>query len=358
MDKVIWVEILSRQDVIARFRFEKDEIRIGRGYDNDVIVDDPYVSPSHLRITRSEAGLVADDAGTPNGTFVNGGKSKIGRLLLNGGEPIRIGRTFIRVRGGDFKVPAERIDVPSNGAGTLPLALLSGAGVIALEVMSSWFSEISEPKLSHYLTPLSNVALLALIWIGGWTVLCRIFSGQARFERNLLIGLAGLFSYSFYTELSQFAAYALTWRSAVSYDYIAMWSAIAAAAFFHLREIGPSGLRVKAVLTLVPNADHKQRLERDRLPLHQRGNFLLFLVHDGEQRNFLFTGVVAGHAVVFFFLLVDLLGDGQRINVDRDGVVEQAQIGETLDDAGIGGARPARERDDGMIMAVEIKSEI
>ena len=247
MDKVIWVEILSRQDVIARFRFEKDEIRIGRGYDNDVIVDDPYVSPSHLRITRSEAGLVADDAGTPNGTFVNGGKSKIGRLLLNGGEPIRIGRTFIRVRGGDFKVPAERIDVTSNGAGTLPLALLSGAGVIALEVMSSWFSEISEPKLSHYLTPLSNVALLALIWIGGWTVLCRIFSGQARFERNLLIGLAGLFSYSFYTELSQFAAYALTWRSAVSYDYIAMWSAIAAATFFHLREIGPSGLRVKAV---------------------------------------------------------------------------------------------------------------
>ena len=61
---------------------------------------------------------------------------------------------------------------------------------------------------------------------------------------------------------------------------------------------------------------------------------------------------------MFLFLLVDFLGDGQRINIDRDGVVEQPQIGEQLDDAGIGRARPAGERDDGMIMAVQIKPEI
>ena len=61
---------------------------------------------------------------------------------------------------------------------------------------------------------------------------------------------------------------------------------------------------------------------------------------------------------MFLFLLVDFLGDGQRINIDRDGVVEQPQIGEALDDAGIGRARPAGERDDGVIMAVQIKPEI
>jgi len=61
---------------------------------------------------------------------------------------------------------------------------------------------------------------------------------------------------------------------------------------------------------------------------------------------------------VFLFLFVDFLGDGQRINIDRDGVVEQPQIGEQLDDAGIGRAGPAGERDDGMIMAVQIKPEI
>ena len=44
---------------------------------------------------------------------------------------------------------------------------------------------------------------------------------------------------------------------------------------------------------------------------------------------------------MFFFLLVDFLRDGQRVNVDGDGEVEQPQVGETLDDARIGRARPA-----------------
>ena len=109
---------------------------------------------------------------------------------------------------------------------------------------------------------------------------------------------------------------------------------------------------------LVPNADDKERVERNRLSLHERMNLLLLLLHHGQQRDFLFAGVIAGHAVMFLFLLVDFLGDGQRINIDRDGVVEQPQIGEPLDDAGIGRARPAGERDDGMIMAVHVEPEI
>jgi hypothetical protein len=117
-------------------------------------------------------------------------------------------------------------------------------------------------------------------------------------------------------------------------------------------------LALRPSLGFVPNADDEQRVERNRLPLHQRVDFLLLLFHDGEQRDFLFAGVVAGHAVVFLFLLVDFLGDGQRINIDRDGVIEQPQIGEPLDDAGIGRARPAGQRDDGVIMAVQEEAEI
>ena len=45
---------------------------------------------------------------------------------------------------------------------------------------------------------------------------------------------------------------------------------------------GP-GLGVQPVLALVPNANDKQRLERNRLSLHERMNLLLFLFHHGEQ---------------------------------------------------------------------------
>ena len=51
---MIWVEILSRhREVVARVRIVGEEAIIGRGYDNDVIVDDPYVAARHLRVFRA-----------------------------------------------------------------------------------------------------------------------------------------------------------------------------------------------------------------------------------------------------------------------------------------------------------------
>ena len=70
---MIWVEILSRNhEIAARFRLPVAEARIGRGYTNDVIVDDPYVAPEHLRLFRDEAGqLVVEDLGSANGIYLN-----------------------------------------------------------------------------------------------------------------------------------------------------------------------------------------------------------------------------------------------------------------------------------------------
>jgi hypothetical protein len=68
-----------------------------------------------------------------------------------------------------------------------------------------------------------------------------------------------------------------------------------------------TGLGVEAVAGFVPDADGEHRAERNRLSLHQRVDFLLLLFHDREQGDFLFAGVVAGHAVVLLFLLVDFL---------------------------------------------------
>ena len=99
-------------------------------------------------------------------------------------------------------------------------------------------------------------------------------------------------------------------------------------------------------------------MERNRLSLHQRVDFLLLLLHHREQGDLLFAGVVSGNAVVLLFLLVDLLRNGERINIHRDGVIEQAQIGEALDDAGIGRARPARHHDERVIVPIEKETEI
>ena len=58
MGEIIWVEILSRQrNVEARHRCMGPLIHIGRAYDNDVVLDDPYVAAdAHERTRAAKAG--------------------------------------------------------------------------------------------------------------------------------------------------------------------------------------------------------------------------------------------------------------------------------------------------------------
>lgn len=70
MDEVIFLEVLEGDSVQARHRLERFPVNVGRGYGNDVILDDPKVSAEHLRIERREDGtLVLRDVGSQNGTY-------------------------------------------------------------------------------------------------------------------------------------------------------------------------------------------------------------------------------------------------------------------------------------------------
>jgi hypothetical protein len=247
MERVIWVELLSRhRDVAARYRFAGPEVHIGRGYDNDVIVDDPFVAARHLRVFRDESGrLVAEDLGSAGGMFLDRDKSRHERIVIDGERPIRIGHTHLRIRDANHAVARERVGRPP--ARSLPIALAAalGAIILGIEALAEWFTEITEPRVSHYLTPMLVLIVAIVVWVAVWAILSRIFSGWARFERNLVIALAAFLVFLLYGEFAQFSAFALTWRLPTSYDYVAMWSALAAACFFHLREIGRSSLKLK-----------------------------------------------------------------------------------------------------------------
>jgi hypothetical protein len=246
MDQVTWIEILSRhRDVAHRVRVAGAEVHIGRGYDNDVVIDDAYVAPRHARVFRDETGrLVAEDLGSLNGLFLDRDKTKLARIVIDGERPIRIGHTFVRIRDASHMVPPERAGQPA-GAKILPIAL--AAALIVLEALSAWLGETGEPKASNYLFPLLSVAAVVIVWVGVWALLSRVISGVAHFERNLLIALAAILGFSVFNEFAQFSAFALTWRIPTSYGYVAMWCILAVACFFHLRELGRSRLPVKAV---------------------------------------------------------------------------------------------------------------
>lgn len=263
---MIWVEILSRhRDIAGRFRFPGPEVTIGRGYDNDVIVDDPYVAARHLRVFRDEEGrLIAEDLGSTNGTFLDGGKKRLPRILVDGQHPIRIGQTFLRFREPGHAVEPERV-APERWEVLPTVAALSlGMAVLGLDAMSVWFSQVAEPRALNYLTPILWASVAILVWVGMWALLSRIFAGRSHFFRNLLIALSGAFAVSFYGELAKYLAFAWTWPLPSTYEYVAVWIAVAVVCFLHLREVGHTRLWLKGglVAALLVVAISVQTLQR------------------------------------------------------------------------------------------------
>ena len=250
---VVWVEVLSRHgDVLVRHRCTTAEIRIGRGYGNDVVLDDPYIAAEHLRITHDATGrLVAQDLGSANGTFLNHGKQRLGEIVLDGNRPIRIGHTHLRIRDAAHPVAAERAVLPQRRL--LPIAAGIGVVIIGIELLTVWLNETAEPKPSRYLLTPLTVSLVLLVWTAIWCVLSRIFAGRAYVERNLLIALGGALAYSLWNEFVWLYSFAFSSRALVGSGATVFWLMLGAISVLHLRSISPAHGLVKAgaILLLV-----------------------------------------------------------------------------------------------------------
>ena len=250
---MIWVEILSRhREVAGRFRVDAAEISIGRGYDNHVVIDDPYVAARHVRIFRDGEGrLVAEDLGSVNGMYLDRSKSRKPQLVLDGVKPIRIGQTLFRVRDAEHVVEPERQAGSERGALPVITAILLGAVLLAINAILVWFAQTSEPHLTDYVVPTLTMTGMVLAWVGVWALLSRLFAGRAHFLRHLLIAEAGLVGFWIYSQFAQIASFALTWSTVFTYGYIAAWVVLAVICFLHLREVGRTHLMVKGVVVVL-----------------------------------------------------------------------------------------------------------
>ena len=76
--------------LMYRYVMDRDEIRIGRGGDNDLALDNLTVSRSHATMTRKGDGLLVTDLGSENGILQ--GAKRVKEVLLKPGERVEIGK--------------------------------------------------------------------------------------------------------------------------------------------------------------------------------------------------------------------------------------------------------------------------
>jgi hypothetical protein len=80
----------------VQFELDSRALTIGRGGQNDVVLDgDEFASARHARIEPRRDGVWVHDAGSTNGTFVNGARIDRPRRLT-AGDIVRVGETDLR----------------------------------------------------------------------------------------------------------------------------------------------------------------------------------------------------------------------------------------------------------------------
>ncbi|KYH45902.1 FHA domain-containing protein [Branchiibius sp. NY16-3462-2] len=75
-----------------------DNLTLGRARSNSIVLDDMLVSRHHARISADDQGLIIEDLGSRNGTFINGRRVQTTRL--HEGDRIGIGASTFEVRDG------------------------------------------------------------------------------------------------------------------------------------------------------------------------------------------------------------------------------------------------------------------
>jgi hypothetical protein len=201
------VELTSRSGrLLERHRVAEERFTVGRGFDNHIIVADPYVDVHHCVVEAREgeaAWRVIPVAGaTP--VHVNGRRLDGPDAALESGGTVVLGRTHLRVYSPDHPVePVQVFDRIEQFFASLatPQGIFWSVVVFMLVVVGDLhFRSWSALEFAAVLQEVVGTAGMTLGWAAFWAVVARISRGEPRFFHHWLVaaiagglGIAGSF---------------------------------------------------------------------------------------------------------------------------------------------------------------------
>jgi hypothetical protein len=188
--------------LVARQRVSEFPITLGRAYDNDVILDDAYVSPHHLRLIEGENGeVIAEDLGSVNGMREGSSRASAVRAVVASGGELHLGRTSVRIFDAGHPVPEAVVDRPvaAPAEAEVPRGRRSFAEIFLepSRARSAWLGAAAVFALRGYLgstdaNPAGDTlsmaiaaSLLLAFWAGAWSLGGRLATGRAHFLSHL-----------------------------------------------------------------------------------------------------------------------------------------------------------------------------
>ncbi|MBH1978352.1 MAG: FHA domain-containing protein [Comamonadaceae bacterium] len=261
--------------LLARTPITRWPVTVGRGLDCDLVLDDPFVAPTHLRIDRpvdAPRTVHVEVLETRNGAGLQGKHYGKGEGFdWPDGTPLDIGRTRITLRLADTAIADEQA-LPQFPWRRVAITAVLLALVAAVVLGSSWLEANDASKFLKSLPGLLLGMLLVLgIWSGVWAVANKVFDGHLQFWRHVRIACAAYLVAEAVQLATSLAAFAFSWEALSHFAYLLMVLVLAGGLYAHLAAVLPrrrAGLAwtVAAVVALgIPAWLGTQWLDRMRL---------------------------------------------------------------------------------------------
>lgn len=180
-------------------------IRIGRAFDNDLILNDATISPHHAEISYDEDGkLWLSDLDSLNGSWVDRTQSIKQKIELNSGSELTLGKTTLHVFTPEHPVETAVRIAPVSFVKQLienPLILVSSIMLVAiLYGFEQWLNMFQEFKWQEII----NIELIifgsALSMGIFWAIVGRIFKHESNFKSQMKIILVFIIAQFFVTK--------------------------------------------------------------------------------------------------------------------------------------------------------------
>lgn len=211
MAPVAFFEVLDGRDhVVQRMSVEEFPVSLGRAYTNQLIIDDPYVCPTHAVIDRDEQGVIrVRDLGSVNGLYEGNGRKRVDSFVLTSGDRFRIGHTAIRYCEVVQAVAPTLYDRAERWQFLASPVTALGCGVLFFlaAVMDNWLGSIERVGVAD----LIGEPLLTLVsvgaWAGLWSLVSRLVSARFHFLAHFSIASLAMLAFSSLTQAAEWSEF-------------------------------------------------------------------------------------------------------------------------------------------------------
>ncbi len=195
------IEVLDRGGkVIQRADVDQNALTIGRGYGNDIILDDQYVCLEHVSVNVAEGELFVNDLDSINGISQNKYHFKGKQLKLSSNDSFRIGHTTLRYRSANTLLQPTKIDRHIRSSfwslHNPTLVFLTALALIGFIIMEAISTQVEEVENVKVLADAIPALMTILSWSGLWALFGKLMIDRFSFVTHL--GIFSLANVGFY----------------------------------------------------------------------------------------------------------------------------------------------------------------